>query len=179
MKIRLIVEMIIRLALYGLALLWVSSIPEGTTGLLYKVEEPKYEIYVAETPVIADIPYKLFEDPPITIEVNYATPSSAIEEPKKKPKEPEMEYLGEYTLTAYIATGSPCADGVYPTVGYTVACNDPALWHKKIYIQGYGIRYIHDTGGMPTGKILDLFVGSLDEAYQVGCRNVEVYLIGD
>lgn len=178
MKIRLIVEMIISLILYGLALLWVSGIPEGTSGMLYKAEEPVYEIYVAETPVIKDIPKELFRDPPVTIEVNYATPSSAIEEPKKAVQGPTMTYFSTMQLTAYVATGCPCADGNYPCVGWTVACNDSRLWHKTIYIEGYGTRYVHDTGGMPVDT-LDLFVGSLDEAYQVGRRNVEVYLVGD
>ena len=91
-------------------------------------------------------------------------------------EQPSMTYLGEYTLTAYIATGNPCADGVYPEVGYTVACNDPALFHHWIHIVGYGDRYVHDTGGMPNGKILDLFVGSYDEAINIGCQNVEVYI---
>ena len=94
-----------------------------------------------------------------------------------KEEEIKQTHLGTYQLTAYIATGNPCADGVYPTVNHTAACNDPNLWHKWVYIEGYGKYYIHDTGGMPSNKIIDLFVGSYDEAIQLGRRTAEVYLI--
>lgn len=90
-------------------------------------------------------------------------------------EQPSMYFYGNMELTAYIATGNCCADGQYPQVGYTVACNNSDLWHKWIYIEGYGDRYVHDTGGMGYG-VLDLFVGSYDEAINVGRRNVEVYV---
>jgi 3D (Asp-Asp-Asp) domain-containing protein len=85
-------------------------------------------------------------------------------------------YAGTYELTAYIETGNPCADGVYPQVGHTAACNDPSLWHKWIEIEGYGVYYVHDTGGMAS-NVIDLFVGSYDEAIQFGRREAEVYII--
>lgn len=113
---------------------------------------------------------------PRLIEVKATEIEEEATEETTEEEQPSMTYLGEYTLTAYIATGNPCADGVYPEVGYTVACNDPALFHHWIHIVGYGDRYVHDTGGMPNGKILDLFVGSYDEAINIGCQNVEVYI---
>jgi 3D (Asp-Asp-Asp) domain-containing protein len=85
-------------------------------------------------------------------------------------------YAGTYELTAYIETGNPCADGVYPTINHTAACNDPSLWHKWIEIEGYGVYYVHDTGGMAS-NVIDLFVGSYDEAIQFGRREAEVYII--
>lgn len=175
MKIRLIVETVICLIVFGVALWWVSSIPEGTPGLIYKIEKPKYEIYVAETPVIADIPYKLFEDPPITIEVDYATPSSAIEEPKKKPKEPSMTYYADMELTAYEYTGNCTADGSVPVAWYTVASNDPNLWHKHIWISGYGEFWVCDTGGMSL-SCLDIYLGDYDSCIQFGRRIGKVYI---
>lgn len=87
-----------------------------------------------------------------------------------------MYYYATLELTAYIATGNPCADGAYPQVGYTVASNDPALWHRRIHIEGYGDYYVHDTGGMGIGT-LDIFVGSYDEAMQFGRRTADVYII--
>lgn len=90
----------------------------------------------------------------------------------------KASYAGSYELTAYIETGYPCADGVYPQVGYTAACNDPALWHKWVHIEGYGDYYIHDTGGMAS-NVIDIFVGSYDEAIQFGRREAEVYVIGE
>lgn len=105
-------------------------------------------------------------------------PSDVIEIYKQKQEEQIVKevYMGEYELTAYIATGNPCADGVYPQVNYTVASNDPSLWHKWIRIEGYGDYYVHDTGGMAT-NVIDIFMGSYDEAIQFGRRKAEVYII--
>lgn len=172
---RLIVKLVVVLILFALAILWASKIPEGTPGLFGKQPEEVYSIEYAETPIIEEVPMHLFDDPPISIEVNYATPTSAIEEPKKA-KKPNMTYFGTMATTGYLATGCPCADGAYPEVGYTVACNDSRLWHKKIYIEGIGIRYVHDRGGMPL-NVLDVFVGSLDEAYSITSYNREVYIV--
>lgn len=85
-------------------------------------------------------------------------------------------YMGSYELTAYIATGNPCADGVYPQEGWTVACNDSRLWHRRIRIEGYGEYYVHDTGGMAS-NVIDVFVGSYNEAIQFGRKTAEVYII--
>ena len=92
-------------------------------------------------------------------------------------EEESKTYLGTYQLTAYCATGNPCADGVMPSENYTVACNNPSLWHRWIYIEGYGTYYCHDTGGMSSNYIIDIFVGSYNEAIQFGRRNAEIYLI--
>ena len=99
-------------------------------------------------------------------------PSSVIEMYEEKE---QKTYVGDYELTAYIATGNACADGVYPQVGYTVASNDSNLWHKYIEIEGYGTYYVHDTGGMAT-NVIDIFVGSYDEAIQFGRRSAKVYV---
>lgn len=104
-----------------------------------------------------------------------ATPAEPIE--PATPTEPVLEYAGTYELTAYIATGNPCADGVYPSTNFTAASNDPKLWHKYIHIDGYGDYYIHDTGGMAS-NVIDLFVGSYDEAIQFGRRSAAVYIKG-
>ena len=87
-----------------------------------------------------------------------------------------MTYYSQMELTAYIWTGNPCADGAYPEVGYTVACNDPDLWHKWIYIEGVGNRYVHDTGGMGYG-VIDLYVEDYDSAVQFGRQSVDVYIL--
>ena len=103
-------------------------------------------------------------------------PSDIISMYENKQEELIMSYAGNYELTAYIATGNPCADGNYPSVGYTVACNDSSLWHKTIYIDGYGYYYVHDTGGMAS-NVIDVFVGSYDEAIQFGRRTADVYIV--
>ena len=90
--------------------------------------------------------------------------------------EPMTSYAGNYELTAYIATGNPCADGDYPQAGYTAACNDPTLWHKYVNIDGYGTFYVHDTGGMAS-NVIDIFVSSYDEAIQFGRQSADVYIL--
>lgn len=90
--------------------------------------------------------------------------------------ESHYDYAGEYELTAYVSTGSPCADGKYPRAGVTVASNDSRLWHKCVYIEGYGMFYVHDRGGM-SSNVIDVFVDSYDEAIQFGRRSAEVYVV--
>lgn len=128
---------------------------------------------IDKTPVIFEEP-----EPEKELAWDWATPSSALEEPKKAIQpvlQPALLPVGGYELTAYIATGNPCADGKYPSTWYTVACNDPSLWHKTIHIEGYGDFYVHDTGGMAS-NVIDIFVGSYDEAIQFGRRYAEVYV---
>ena len=86
-----------------------------------------------------------------------------------------MTLVGTYELTAYAWTGSPCADGVMPQIGYTVASNDPSLWHKWIYIEGVGDRYVHDTGGMAVSCI-DIYLGDYNSCIQFGRQNALVWL---
>lgn len=88
---------------------------------------------------------------------------------------PDMTYKGTYQLTAYCATGNRCADGAYPTEGYTVASNDPSIWHKWIYIEGVGWRFVHDTGGM-SSNVLDIYINSYSSCIQFGRRSGEVYI---
>lgn len=152
-------------------LLEVSLIPEGTDGVLTQQE---YTVEYEQSTMVEEVPEKIFIDPPVVKEVVLATPEPLTTEEQ----EPEMTYYGTMEMTAYVATGNPCADGVYPQVGLTVACNNSELWHKTIFIEGYGTRYVHDTGSMGKG-VIDLFVGSLDEAYNIGRRKVEVYIIND
>lgn len=106
-------------------------------------------------------------------------PADIIEDPEESNEESEesstLLYFGDLEITAYVETGNPCADGVYPSVGYTVASNDPALWHKWIYIEGIGDRYVHDTGGMAS-NVIDLFVGSHEEAIQFGRQVHSIYV---
>lgn len=85
-------------------------------------------------------------------------------------------YVGTFQLTAYTATGNPCADGVYPQVGYTVACNDKRLWHKWIYIEGYGTYYCHDRGGM-ANNVIDIFMKDRQTCINFGRQSANVYIV--
>ena len=90
--------------------------------------------------------------------------------------EPGLSYLGTYEITAYEWTGNPCANGCYPTEGYTVACNDLPLG-TEVYIEGVGYRVVEDTGGGGSGW-MDLYLGDVSSCYAWGRQYREVYLVG-
>lgn len=83
-------------------------------------------------------------------------------------------YLGSMKCTGYIATGNPCANGNYPTEGYTIASNSLPMG-TRVYIEGIGERVVEDRGGM-SGNVIDVFVGSVDEAYAL-TGSYDVYII--
>lgn len=155
------------------ALVWIAHMPNNH-------EEDTYEIKYEHPEMLCDeVPYKLLDDPKPEIEIRAEMTTQMQKVETTEVKEPQMTYLGVYTLTAYCATGNPCADGVYPSENYTIACNDPRLWHRWVMIEGYGSYYCHDTGGMPTDSIIDVFVGSYDEAIQFGVKTANVYLFSE
>lgn len=86
-----------------------------------------------------------------------------------------MTYLGVYELTAYEWPGEVCADGNYPSCGYTVGCNGLALG-TRIYIEGYGEYVVEDRGGMPD-NVIDIYIEDYDTCIQFGRRTADVYLI--
>lgn len=86
-----------------------------------------------------------------------------------------MRYLGTYTLTAYEWTGNPCANGCYPTEGYTVASNSIPLG-TRLYIEGIGERVVEDTGGM-SGNVIDIYLGSASACVQFGRQSADVYIL--
>lgn len=90
---------------------------------------------------------------------------------------PQTGSAGTYELTAYIATGNTCANGEYPTAGYTIASNTLPLG-TRVYIEGIGERVVEDRGGM-AGNVIDVFVSSYDEAIQFGRQTGEVYILED
>lgn len=146
--------------------------------LLMLINEPE-EIVLQPYSIVTEVPSWIFDDKEPQIEiredmVELTTEENPIEiQATEQPQ--TMDYAGEYELTAYIETGNPCADGVYPQVGYTAACNNPELWHKWVHIEGYGDYYIHDTGGM-ADNVIDIYMGSYDEAIQFGRRVADVYI---
>lgn len=86
-----------------------------------------------------------------------------------------MTLVGYYELTAYEETEYPCANGNYPTVGYTVACNSLPLG-TRIYIEGYGEYVVEDTGGMG-GGVVDIYLGDPGACIQFGRQGANVYII--
>lgn len=98
----------------------------------------------------------------------------AVEE---EAEEPEMEFLGYYYMTAYEWTGNPCANGNYPTEGYTIACNSLPLG-TEVYIEGVGYRVVEDRGAeWHSDNWMDLYLGDVDACYEWGIRTVAVYVV--
>ena len=79
-----------------------------------------------------------------------------------------------YHVTGYVATGNPCASGVMPEAGITVASNSLPLG-TRVYIEGIGERVVQDRGGMDGGT-LDVFCSSESECFAL-TGDYEVYVI--
>lgn len=108
-------------------------------------------------------------------ELSETTAEQLTTESSKSILEPSRTYLGIYELTAYAATGNPCANGNYPTCGYTVASNSIPMG-SRIYIEGYGEYVVEDCGAMPD-NVIDVYMGDYDTCIQFGRRSAKVYLI--
>lgn len=111
--------------------------------------------------------------------VVYAEAEEVIEpeEIAEESPEEELEYLGTFEATAYEWTGNPCANGNYPEVGYTVACNSLPLG-TTVYIEGVGYRVVEDRGAEWHGSNwMDLYLGDVDSCYDWGVRSVDVYVV--
>lgn len=90
-----------------------------------------------------------------------------------------FEHLGEWHITAYTHTGNVCANGNYPTAGYTVACNS-LDFGTEIYIEGIGFRTVEDRGpGLLGSSWLDVFMDTYDECIVWGSQYKNVYIKGD
>lgn len=95
------------------------------------------------------------------------------------PDDPASEwvYMGRWKLTAYVATGNPCASGVYPQAGVTLAQND-LPFGSVVFIQGVGTRTIQDRGpGYLGNSWADIFMSSYSEAVSWGMQKRDVWLI--
>ena len=88
-----------------------------------------------------------------------------------------MELLGEWRITAYAYTGSPCADGSMPEVGVTIAQNN-LPFGTKVYIDGVGVRTVTDRGpGYMGDEWLDLYLGDTQECISFGDQVRKVYIV--
>lgn len=96
-------------------------------------------------------------------------------EEEAKRQEASRELLGTFQITAYEWTGSPCANGRYPTEGYTVACNSLPLG-TRVYIEGVGERVVEDRGASwHASNWMDLYLGDVASCSAWGVQNRTVY----
>lgn len=88
----------------------------------------------------------------------------------------DMEYLGDWRITAYAYTGSLCANGNMPTEGYTVASNY-LDFGTEVYIEGVGFRTVEDRGSGWLGDAwLDLYLGNHDSCVAWGSQHRSVWI---
>lgn len=89
----------------------------------------------------------------------------------------DLDSLGTWHITAYAATGWPCANGNYPTAGYTIAHNS-LPFGTKVYIEGVGVRVVEDRGPAWLGdEWCDLYLGDYWPCVEWGSQYREVWLI--
>ena len=89
-----------------------------------------------------------------------------------------MTAMGEWRITAYAYTGSPCANGEYPETGRTVACNS-LPFGTEVYIDGVGFRTVTDRGPISMGDSwIDLYLGDYSACVQWGDQRREVWVMG-
>ena len=102
-----------------------------------------------------------------------------------EPEQPVLEYLGDWTITAYCPCAKCCGNETgmtsseVPAVsGHTVACNSlPA--GTRVMIEGI-IYTIEDTGSTPYGDDwIDIFFDTHEEAMAYGVQILSVYLVVD
>lgn len=81
----------------------------------------------------------------------------------------------EVELTFYAPTGCLTASGTVPLAGRTIACNF-LPFGTRVVINGH--EYIvEDTGGALGNSVIDIFVNSEEEAYQLGRQRATVQIL--
>lgn len=81
-------------------------------------------------------------------------------------------HVANFEVTEYVATGNLTATGTQTIEGRTVSVDpDVISLGSWIFIEGFGWRHAEDTGGAVDGYIVDVFVGSYDEAINWGRRD--------
>lgn len=145
----------------------------GLGGTVIKVLPYNTEVTVEKDEVGSD---KKWSRVKVDDESGYVF-SEFIEEKNEEEPDDSMEYLGNWRITAYAYTGSPCANGNYPSTGYTVACNS-LDFGATIYIEGVGIRVVEDRGPSYLGSgWCDLYLGDTQSCIAWGDQYRDVYLV--
>ena len=87
------------------------------------------------------------------------------------------QLLGTFQITAYEWDGSRCANGNWPSEGYTVACNSLPLG-TRVYIEGIGERVVEDRGASwHRSDWMDLYLGDVYSCNEFGVQYRDVYVI--
>lgn len=145
----------------------VEPEPEAVEEVI--ISSPEVEI-IEEAP--AETAVEIPEEPAVEEEV-----VEEVVEEETVEAASNLVYLGTFEMTAYEWTGNPCANGNYPTQGYTVACNSLPLG-TQVYIDGYGYYVVEDCGASWHGdNWMDMYLGDVNACYQWGIKYLDVYLV--
>ena len=102
---------------------------------------------------------------------------NVVTESVAKRQAESKQLLGSFQITAYEWDGSKCANGRYPTEGYTVACNSLPLG-TRVYIEGIGERVVEDRGATwHSDSWMDLYLGDVSACNEFGVQYRNVYVI--
>lgn len=86
-------------------------------------------------------------------------------------------YMGNWHITAYTHTGNVCANGNYPTAGYTIACNS-LDFGTRVYINGIGFRVVEDRGpAWLGGEWIDIFYDQRNTCIEFGEKYLDIYIV--
>ena len=154
------------------------TIPEATIEI---TPEPVIEITPEPTPIIENtiqeeiiLEEEHVEDSCFEGDIEYGTYYEDVNDVPESP----YEYFGECALTWYVDDGSACANGNYPTVGYTVA-NNLLPFGTRVLIDG--IEYVIEDRGshetIDTEMWFDIYVGDASNSPGWGVKQADVYII--
>ena len=91
----------------------------------------------------------------------------------------DFTYMGNWHITAYTHTGNVCANGNYPSAGYSIACNS-LDFGARVYIDGIGFRVVEDRGpGWLGSSWCDVFMDSYGECITFGSQYRDVWVVPD
>ena len=165
-KKKIVGSLILAGMLIGSNVLWYNH----TKELEVKLESRSQAIQILDTSVKKQAEYVN------ELKVDLQSKNEEISELKGQvQKASQLSYnVREYEITFYAPTGSLTASGTVPQVGRTVACNSLPLGCHVI-INGHEY-VVEDTGGM-SGNVIDIFVGSEEEAIQLGRQRATVQIL--
>lgn len=154
------------------------SIPEeeeddtSDSALIYGIDYVYQE--TTEEEVIIPDDAATYEEPEVPAPAE-PEPTTEVNDEYSTVTESSYTYAGVFELTAYEWTGNTCANGNYPTTGYTVASNYFALG-TVLYIEGYGTYVVEDRGGM-ANSVIDIYMGDYNTCIQFGRQSANVYIV--
>lgn len=176
-------RLMLRRMVIGISLKAVALIILGIlAALVIMMASEPYEA-VAET-----LPAK----PAGPIDMVYVTGAAETELETAAETEPQMEYIGTFTLTAYCncrkccgkwARG-PTASGEMPEAGKTIAVDPDVIpLGTRVYIDGMGEYVAQDTGSAINGNRIDVYMDSHTAARNfadgAGSCKAEVYIVSE